>query len=462
MSKVSERTVLITNIVKWVILSIIIGILGGLTTTAFLKLLEYSIGVSRKNPYFLFFIPIFFFINALLVYYLWPKDDIDTTDKVIKAVHENKSISWKSGLKAFFLPIITISGGGSAGKEAPAADVGAASASVFSKLLRLNREDRRKLMICGVSAGFASVFGTPIAGAIFGVEVLFVGGILYEVLLPSFIAGIVSYQVSNALGIHYFTRLEFFPEFSNTFFLKIIFAGIIFGLLSYFIIETFKFSKIISNRIKIWPPLKAFFAGALIASLAYLFSTIYLGLGLEYVESILEGMKLVWYAFLLKLLFTVITLNFGGSGGSITPIIFIGAAAGMTLGSLLGLDSATSAAIGLISVLAGATNTPIAASIMAIELFGTQLGAYAAISAVISFLVTGYRSLYPSQIFKISKSPSIDIVKGKKASNIKIVIKPKKSSEMKYIIGAINKKEKIVKKIKSKRKKLKEEIIKDI
>lgn len=460
MAKVSEQTVLITSIIKWVVLAVVIGGVVGLTTTAFIKLLDLSIVTFRTNPYFLFFIPVIFFINALIVYYLWPKDDVDTTDKVIKSIHEKKEISWKSGVKSFFLPILTIAGGGSAGKEAPAADVGAAAGSFFGKILRLDNADKRKLMICGVSAGFAAVFGTPIAGAIFGVELLFIGGLMYEVLLPSFIAGIVAYQVSGALGVDYFIRLDFVPEFSNSFFAKIILAGIVFGLLAYFIIETFKWSKRFSDKMRIWPPLKAFIAGSLIAVLAYFFSTIYLGLGLGYVEGMLEGMKIVWYAFLLKLLFTVLTLNFGGSGGTITPVIFIGAAAGMVLGSLLGLDTATFAAIGIVAVLAGVANTPIAASIMAIELFGAGLGAYAAVAAVISFLVTGYRSLYPSQVFSIAKSSSLKVVSGNNASDVQVAVRSKKSGALKYVIKAANEKERINKRMKKERKKLKEDIIK--
>lgn len=460
MAKVSEQTVLVTSILKWVVLAVIIGGVVGLTTTAFIKLLDLSIIKFRTNPYFLFFIPLIFFINALIVYYLWPKDDVDTTDKVIKSIHENKEISWKSGVKSFFLPIFTIAGGGSAGKEAPAADVGAAAGSFFGKLLRLDNVDKRKLMICGVSAGFAAVFGTPIAGAIFGVELLFIGGLMYEILLPSFIAGIVAYQVSTALGAHYFLRLDFVPEFSNSFFAKIILAGIVFGLLAYFIIETFKWSKKFSDTIKIWPPLKAFIAGAFIVVLVYLFSDMYLGLGLGYIEGMLEGVKIVWYAFLLKLLFTVLTLNFGGSGGTITPVLFIGAAAGIAFGSLIGLDSATFAAIGLIAVLAGVANTPIAASIMAIELFGAGLGAYAAVAAVIAFLVTGHRSLYPSQVFSMSKSSSLKGVNGKKASSVQVVVRSKNSGILKYVVNAADKRQRIHKHIRRESKKLKEEIIK--
>jgi H+/Cl- antiporter ClcA len=462
MAKVSEQTVLITSIVKWVFLAVVIGVIVGLTTTVFIKLLDFSIIKFQENPLFLFFIPIVFFINAFLIHYLWPKDNADTTDKVIEYIHKDKHISWRSGLKAFFLPILTIAGGGSAGKEAPAADVGAAVGSALSKFLKFDKRDMRKLMICGVSGGFAAVFGTPIAGAIFGVELLFIGGLMYEVLLPSFISGIVAYQVSNALGITYFSKLTFSPVFTNSFFLEIMLAGIFFGLVSFIIIESFKFSKNYSNNMKIWPPFKGLLAGVVVMIMALLFSTTYLGLGLDTVEGVLGGLQIVWYAFLLKLFLTVITLNFGGSGGSITPVLFIGATSGVAFAAIFGFDTSTFVAIGFIAVLAGTANTPIAASIMAIELFGTGLGAYAAVAAVIAFLVTGYRSLYPSQKLNISKSPSFRVVGGtKNISDVRVQIKPKRRGALKYVIKAVEHRDKIRKKIRKHRKKLKEEIIKN-
>ncbi|MGV8141897.1 MAG: chloride channel protein [Candidatus Woesearchaeota archaeon] len=458
---VSEQTVLLVSIIKWVLLSTMIGTIVGLTTTAFLKLLDLSIDTFRRNPYFLFTIPVIFFINALILYYVWPKDDVDTTDKVIKCVHNSEPISWKSGLKAFFLPILTIAGGGSAGKEAPCADVGAASGSIFGKLLRLNKEDTRKFMICGVSAGFAAVFGTPIAGAIFGVEVLFVGGMLYEVLLPSFIAGITAYHISASLGISYFTyELDFIPVFTGSFFAKVLLAGLFFGLVSYFIIESFKRGKQYSAYLKIWPPIKAFIAGSVIAIVAMIFSTRYLGLGLETMESTLQGMHIVWYALLLKLIVTVLTLNFGGSGGIITPVLFMGTVAGAIFASLMHLDISTFAAIGLVAVLAAVANTPIAASIMAIELFGPEVGVYAAVACVISFLMSGYRSLFPSQILSISKSSSLHVEKGARISDTKVKFKAKPHGAMKYVLKTVETTDKLQHRIKRQKKKYRKELLK--
>ena len=284
---------------------------------------------------------------------------------------------------------------------------------MFADLLRFNDEDRKKLVICGISAGFAAVFGTPIAGSIFGVEVLFVGAILYEVLLPSFIAGITSFQIAKALGVTYFTHnLDFTPVFNEMFFLKVVLAGIFFGFCSILLIGTLKLGQAASARIKIWSPLKGLIGGSILLVLAFTISRQYLGLGLDTIESCLRGTPAPWYAFLAKPVFTSLTLNFGGSGGIVTPIFFVGATAGALFAVLFQLHVATFSAIGLTSLLAGAANTPIAASILAVELFGPAVAPYATVACVISFLMTGHRSVYPSQILSIRKSSSIDVEVG--------------------------------------------------
>ncbi|HTP79366.1 MAG TPA: chloride channel protein, partial [Bacteroidota bacterium] len=291
--------------------------------------------------------------------------------------------------------------------------------SLLSDILRFDGHDRKKLVICGISAGFAAVFGTPIAGSIFGVEVLFVGSILYEVLLPSFIAGITSYEVSSSLGITYFHEpMSLVPTFSEGFMLKVMASGIFFGLCSILLIESLNFGKFVSGKVKLWPPLKAIMGGAVLVGLSFLFSPKYLGLGLSSIESCLRGEPTEWYAFLLKPVFTGVTLGFGGSGGIVTPIFFIGSAAGNLFARLSGLNIATFSAIGLVSVLAGAANTPIAASILAMDMFGSAIAPYATVACVISFLFTGHRSVYPSQVLSVSKSSSLDVELGKDLESV--------------------------------------------
>ncbi len=417
---VTESTVLFISIIKWVFLSTIAGVMVGGAVTFFLKILTWSTGLSTQFPHFFWFLPASLFMSSLLVKYLAPDAVGHGTEKVIEAVHKRAGkIPILVVPVKLFATIITLAVGGSAGKEGPCAQIGAGLTSLFSDLLRFDDNDRKKMVICGISAGFASVFGTPIAGSIFGVEVLFVGALMYDVLLPSFIAGIIAYHTSSSFGVAYFHEpVSVVPVFTEGFLIKVLLAGLFFGICSIFLIEALKWGEKLSNRFRVWTPLKGIIGGLLLVALAYLFSSRYLGLGLETVESSLRGHDVDWYAFLLKPLFTSLTLSFGGSGGIVTPIFFVGSTAGATYAHLLNLNAPTFAAIGLVSVLAGAANTPIAASIMAIELFGPAIGPYATLACVVSFLITGHRSVYPSQVLSISKSPSLHVELGREIEEI--------------------------------------------
>lgn len=428
--RIEEPTVLFISILKWVVLATVIGVIVGLSTTVFLKVLNWSIASANRHPFYFLFLPASLFLSAVLVKYLAPEAEGHGTEKVIEAIHKRSG-----NIKAAVVPVklvatvITLTAGGSAGKEGPCAQIGGGLSSIFANLLKFDDSDRKKLVICGISSGFASVFGTPIAGAIFGVEVLFVGSILYDVLLPSFISGVISYQISSSLGITYFYHpIEHVHVFTGYFFIKVVFAGIFFGISSLFLIEVLKFGKELAQKVKVWVPLRSAIGGFIIVTLALIFSRQYLGLGLEAIESYLSGGRAAWYDFILKAIFTSITLNFGGSGGIITPIFFVGSSSGSLFAEILGEDIATFSAIGLVSLLAGAANTPIAASIMAVELFGAEIAPYAAVACVISFLMTGHRSVYPSQILAIKKSSSLEVEIGKEVEGITPEFKPREKS----------------------------------
>jgi len=425
--RLTEETILFISIVKWVVLATGVGAVIGVAVTYFLKLLAWSIAAGESHPYTFLLLPVALFLSAVTVMYLAPDAKGHGTEKVIEAIHKHKAL-----IKPMVVPVklaatvVTLAIGGSVGKEGPCAQIGAGIASVLAGLFKFGEHDRRKLVICGISAGFALVFGTPIAGSIFGVEVLFVGGILYEVLLPSFIAGITAYHISSAMGITYFYHpVRVVPVFSEVFFLKVIAAGMFFGLCSILLIEALKAGELLSGRVRVWEPLKGVIGGAALVVLALVFSTRYLGLGLTTVEACLSGQHVSWYAFLLKPLFTSITLSFGGSGGIITPIFFVGATSGSAFASVLGLDPATFAAMGMVGVLAGATNTPIAASILGMELFGPAIAPYATVACVISFLMTGHRSVYPSQVLSVRKSGSIRVELGREIEQIEASFSPR-------------------------------------
>lgn len=427
--KLAEETVLFISIFKWFVLATIIGTIVGAAAMVFLKLLEGSISLAERHPLSFLLLPAAFLASVWLVRTFAPDAGGHGTEKVIEAVHKSSG-----RIRAAVVPvkllatILTLAAGGSAGKEGPCAQIGAGLSSIFADLLKFDDRDRRKLVICGISAGFASVFGTPIAGALFGVEVLFVGGILYDVLLPSFIAGVTSYHVSSTLGITYFYHpLRFVPQFNEFFLVQICLAGVFFGLCALAFIELMKWGHGWSARLKWSPLLKAAAGGAALALLALATSTEYLGLGLTTIEECLRGRSVPWHAPYAKMLATTLTLGFGGSGGVVTPIFYIGSTAGSWLAGVLGIDRATLAAIGFVSVLAGAANTPIAASVMAIEVFGPQVAPYAAVSCVISFLMTGHRSIYPSQILSVRKSSSVDAAIGREmeAQNVSLLLRDK-------------------------------------
>jgi H+/Cl- antiporter ClcA len=422
----TEESVLFASVLKWFALATLTGVVVGLSTTVFLKALRWTGALTAGHHDYYFLLPLAMAASVLLITKLAPDAEGHGTEKVIEAVHTTSG-----RIKAAVVPvklvatIVTLACGGSAGKEGPCAQIGAGLASSLADLFRLDDHDRKKIVICGISAGFAAVFGTPIAGAIFGVEVLFVGSILYEVLLPSFIAGITAYQISTALGIQYFNHaVRVAPVFSETFFIEVAFAGVFLGLCSFVMVELMRGGKALATRLQLSPVLKAVVGGLVLVGLTLLFSRDFLGLGLDTIESSLRGYASPWYTFLMKSVFTSITLNFGGSGGIVTPLFFVGTSAGSLFAGIFGLDHATFAAIGLVAVLAGAANTPIAAAIMALEMFGAALGPYAAVACVISFLMTGHRSVYPSQVLSMKKSPSFEVDLGREVEDVEASFRP--------------------------------------
>ncbi|MEK6759349.1 MAG: chloride channel protein [Deltaproteobacteria bacterium] len=433
--KIAEETIILVSVFKWIVLASLVGIIVGISTTVFVRSLNWGAAISDGYRYYYILLPAGLLLSALTVKYLAPAAEGHGADKVIELIHKTSG-----KIKAVFVPVefittwLTISAGGSAGKEGPSAQIGAGLASIFADLLKMEGADRRKLVICGISGSFASVFGTPLAGAIFGIEVLFVGTIRYDVLLPSFVAGIISYQVSSWMGLTYFYHpISFVPVFSEAFFLKIVVAGIFFGLCSLLLIEILSLGKKISAGLGLPVELKSILGGLALVAMTFIISRQYLGLGIEVLQSALEGADIPWYAFIVKSIFTSVTLNFGGSGGMGTPIFYVGSTAGSALSHVLGVDPAMLAAIGFVSLLAGAANTPIAASIMSVELFGPQVAPYAAVACVLSFIVTGHRSAYPSQVLAVRKSSSLDVEIGDKLESMR----PQYRHREKSLIGGL-------------------------
>jgi len=309
--------------------------------------------------------------------------------------------------------LLTLAFGGSVGKEGPAAQIGAALTSMFADVFRLSDEDRRRLVICGISAGFAAVFGTPISGALFGIEVLYLGQIDYSVIFPAMVAGIVGHL---ACGVQPpFPALhDSMPDLGRVVtILLALGSGAAFGLVALLLIESMRGLEHGLRRFEHHPYLVAAGGGVALVLLYALAGEQYAGLGTDTIAGVLGGtITVALGAFLLKIVATATTLEVGGSGGIITPVFFIGATSGAAMAHVLKLPQPLLAAYGFVAVLAAAANTPIAAAVMAIELLPAPEGIYAALSAATAFLMVGHRSVYASQKLGLSKSAGLEIQLG--------------------------------------------------
>jgi len=448
---ITEQTAIFFSVLKWVVLSSLIGIIIGAVVTLFLMILQYADTSRELVPFhYYYLLPFALLMTVWLVRTFAPSAEGHGTEKVIDAVHKDHGKIRLSVIPVKLVAtVITIFAGGSVGKEGPAAQIGAGVASGISTMLKFSKHDRKKLVICGISAGFAAVFGTPIAGAIFGVEVLIIGVIMYDVLLPSFIAGFAAFTTAQLLGIDYtYFDLHFYQDVALDLPLiaKVVLGGLFFGFIADILVTTLNRSHSYISSITIHSYYKAFGGGLILVLLALVFGEQYLGLGLETIGEILNpdpkiAQDLPWYAFLVKTLFTSISLGVGGSGGIITPIFYIGASSGHAFGSFIDPEHvALFGALGFVSVLAGATNAPIASTIMAVELFGLEMAHYAALSAVISFLISGHRSVFPSQILAMRKSEMLDVKVGEEIEKAVVDLENKEINKIKDIKERIQKK----------------------
>ncbi len=410
-----EHTALLISTLKWALLGALAGVCVGAGTRAFLWTLGASGGLVRRIwlgplPYYVL-LPLALPACVWLIRTFAPTARGHGTEAVIAAVHETSGkIPWKVAPVKLFATVLTLAFGGSVGKEGPCAQIGGAIASAFADLLRLNDEDRRRLVICGIGGGFAAVFGTPISGALFGIEVLYLGRIEYPVLFPCLVSGIVAHLVCGvrapvpavADSLVSFGRTEIVA-------LSIVF-GAIFGLAALILIETMRGVEKGLRRFERHPYWIAAAGGLFLAVLYRLAGTEYAGLGTEAIDAALSGVAHVaLLAFLWKILATAVTLETGGSGGIVTPLFFIGSTCGAVLARLFHLPVGAFAAFGFVSVVAAAANTPIAAAVMGIELLPADIGVYAALAAGTAFLIVGHRSVYASQKIGLSKSAGLDV-----------------------------------------------------
>lgn len=392
-----QNTVLV-YVIKWLSLSIIVGILAGTASAFFLVTLDWVTKLRENHLWIIAFLPLGGLIIGL-AYHYWGTDVVKGNNQLLEEFHSPKQvIPLKMAPMVLFGTLITHLFGGSAGREGTAVQIGAAISDQFSQLFKLQTQDRQILIIIGISSGFASVFGTPIAGAVFALEVLILKKYRYDAILPSLLAALIADFTCTAWNVsHTQYSIASVPAMGFENMLWAALAGIIFGLAAMLFSKTTHFCTDLFKKIN-YAPVRPFIGGILIAAIIWFTGAYqYAGLGITVIESAFNT-DLNSYDFLLKLLFTSFTIGAGFKGGEVTPLFFIGATLGNALVWFVPLPIGLLAGMGLAAIFAGASNTPIASTILGIELFGIESVYFIGIACAFSYLFSGGTGIYTSQI----------------------------------------------------------------
>ncbi len=414
----------LTFLLKWTLLSLLVGALAGASSAFFLWSLKEATEWRNAHRWIVWFLPFGGLIIGLAYHYLGTSV-VRGNNQLLDEFHKpEKIIPFKMAPLVLFGTIATHFFGGSAGREGTAVQIGGAIADQFTRLFKFKHRDRRILLLMGVSAGFASVFGTPLAGTIFALEVFIVGRMRYEALIPTLITAVFAHYCCHELlqlvHVHHTQYLvSEVPKLSISAVLWSLLAGLVFGLGGRLFSQATHFWGNFFKKYIAYPPLRPVIGGLALALVVWIMGTHrYIGLGVPVIEASFQEYG-YFYDFILKVLFTSFTLGAGFKGGEVTPLFFVGATLGNTLSLFVPLPMALMAGMGFVAVFSGATNTPIACTVMGIELFGIECGVFIAIACFVAYLFSGHTGIYQSQIVGSPKHLLFGRIKGRKLGDLK-------------------------------------------
>lgn len=388
--------------VKWLLVSVLIGVIGGLIGAAFDLSIAKATKLFAEYRWLLYLLPAGGLLIAAI--YKLTRTEGMSTENILLAIRQGKK------LNILLLPVIFVSTfvthtlGGSAGREGAALQIGGSLGGNLGKLLRLNDQETRTAVLCGMAAVFAALFGTPVTATIFVLEVASVGILQYSGLFPCGIAAFSAFFTTQLLEIEAESYHVILQPLAAGMMLRTAVLAIGCALLSVLLCETMHAAHSLSSKYFPNSYLRAAVGGVLLIGLTLLVGTReFNGAGGAVIARAIESEEAVPYAFLLKLLFTAITIGFGFKGGEIVPTFYIGATFGCVVGPLLGIPAGMAAAIGMTATFCGAVNCPIASVILSMELFGSGNLPYYAIACFIAYMLSGYSSLYHEQKIVFSK-----------------------------------------------------------
>lgn len=386
----------------WSVLGIAMGLFAGTIGSGFHLALKIVTNLRANLPWLLYFLPVAGLLIVGIYRFFGLKRDRGT-NYCISCVRDGTAIPLGQAVCIIFGTILTHLCGGSSGREGAALQIGGSVASFVGKKFKLDAEQERLMVLCGMSACFAALFGTPTAAAIFVLELISVGRIYYSALLPCIFSSVTAYLVSQAFGTEALSFSFTMPELSAPKLMLVAVLAVLCAGLSHFFCTTMRYTQKAYKKFLRNPYLRMLVGGLLVVGITLLIgSQKYSGTGVEVIMRSFQ-VHAKWWEFLLKLLLTALTLGAGYKGGEIIPAFFVGATFGSAVAELLALSPAVGAAVGMLAVFCGVTNCPFASLVIGVEMFGADGLAFYAVAIAISYLVSGYTGLYGEQRILYSK-----------------------------------------------------------